>query len=135
MVLYEWFKDIKCDIIFPQETHFTSDRESIYNSRGHGSSIHAFSTSAHSKGVSILIRRDFACKVLNQYKSADGRILVMNIEYENRVISLCNIYAPNDEKTKVDFFKKVSKWISMYFPKRLELSLRVVFAFPKAAYH
>jgi hypothetical protein len=55
----------------------------------------------------MLLQRDFSWKTLNQHKSADGRILVINIEYQNRVISLCNVYAPN--KMKIDFFKKSIK--------------------------
>lgn len=37
----------------------------------------------------------------------------------------CSIRAPS-------MAPRLLKWMSMYFPKRLELSLRIVLAFPKA---
>lgn len=114
VILYDWVNDIDCDVLFLQETHFVSEKESVYNSRWNGTSYHCFSNSSHSKGVSILISSKFHFKLINQHRSADGRIIVLNIEHNNETITLANLYAPNTENDRVSFFKKVSKWISMY---------------------
>ena len=41
-------------------------------------------------------------------------MLLLNIEHESRIITVVNVYAPNTEKCRVDFFRKVSKWIAKY---------------------
>lgn len=38
----------------------------------------------------------------------------MNIEHDNNIITLVNVYAPNLENLRINFFKKVAKWISLY---------------------
>jgi hypothetical protein len=45
--------------------------------------------------------------VHNVYRSDDGRILLINMEYEQNVITLLNIYAPNSENERCIFFQKV----------------------------
>lgn len=51
--LYDWPRDTNCQIVFLQETHYINEKENIYNARWQDSSYHCFSTSAHSRGVSI----------------------------------------------------------------------------------
>ena len=114
VLLYDWLNSQKCDIIFLQETHFVDKKQSIYDARWHGSAFHNFSESSHSKGVSIFFHKNFTFKTLNIHKSADSRILVMNIEHDNNIITLVNVYAPNSENERVNVFKKVAKWISQY---------------------
>lgn len=104
VILYNWVNDINCDVVFLQETHFISEKEYIFNSGWKGTSFHSFSTSSHSKGVSILISSKFHFTLLNQHKSADGRIILLNIEHDSKIITLVNIYAPNSENDRVDFF-------------------------------
>lgn len=114
LILYDWLHDTDCDIAFLQETHFVSDKEANYNARWLGSSYHCFSNSPYSRGFTILFKKEFSFKILNQHRSDDGRILLLNIIHDNTIITLTNIYAPNTEKLRLDFFKKVSKWISQY---------------------
>lgn len=58
------------------------------------------------KKVSLIIH--------NVHKSDDGRIMLINIEYEQNVITLVNIYAPNSESERCKFFKKLTSWVSHY---------------------
>lgn len=78
------FLSLNCrdDIIFLQETHFVDKKQSIHDLRWHGSAVHNFSESSHSKGVSIFFHKNFAFKTLNLHKFADSRILLMNIVHE-----------------------------------------------------
>ena len=42
----------------------------------------------------------------------DGRRLLINIKYNDKIFTLVNIYAPNNEKDRNDFFKRINTWIS-----------------------
>ena len=53
VALFDWFKDVKFDIIFLQETHLIKKNEHFYNSRWFGDKYHALSDSVFSRGVSI----------------------------------------------------------------------------------
>lgn len=85
------FLSLNCrgDVIFLQETQFVDKKQSIYDLRWHGSAVHNFSESSHSKGVSIFFHKNFAFKTLNLHKFADSRILLMNIEHEYYYFSKC----------------------------------------------
>ena len=41
--------------------------------------------------------------------STDGRILLINCEFEGTNITLINVYAPNLEKQRIQFFTKLYK--------------------------
>ena len=38
----------------------------------------------------------------------------MNIEHDNNIITLVKNYATNSENLRIEFFKKVIKWISKF---------------------
>ena len=99
--LYDWLRDIKEDIVFLQETHYVEKNELKYNSRWFGKSIHNFSNSAYSRGVTILFRKDLNVDIINIHKSADGRKLLINATYEQNIFTFVNIYAPNDDGERV----------------------------------
>ena len=42
--------------------------------------------------------------ILYYFKSLDGRRLLINIKYNDKILTLLNIYAPNNENEKNDFF-------------------------------
>ena len=108
--LYDWLRYIKVDIVFLQETHYVEKNELKYNSRWFGKSIHNFS--AYSRGVTILFRKDLNFDIINIHKSADGRKFLINATYEQNIFSFVNIYAPNDNGERVQFFKKLKTFIS-----------------------
>ena len=56
----------------------------------------------------------FQYELLNCHKSIDGRRLLVNIKVDDNIITIVNIYAPNDEKNRIDFFKRLKSWISQY---------------------
>lgn len=101
-------------ILFSSKKRILLIKNSIYDSRWHGSAFHNFSESSHSKGVSIFFHKNFAFKTLNLHRSSDSRILLMNIEHDKNIITLVNVYPPNSENLRINFFEKVAKWISQY---------------------
>ena len=66
------------------------------------------------KVCQYFFHKNFAFKTLKLHRSADSRILLMNIEHDNNIITLVNVYAPNLENLLINFFKNVAKWISQY---------------------
>ena len=112
--IYDWLCDIKTDIVFLQETHFIEKNEYRYNARWFGDSYHCFSDSSFSRGVSILFRKNLPLEVLNVHKSLDGRKILLNIKIDNDIITLVNIYAPNNEQYRLDFFKRLQSFINQY---------------------
>ena len=71
--VYTWLNDSQDDIIFLQETHFIQENELRYNARWHGKSVHCFSDSVFSRGVSILFRKDLPFDIISIHRSNDGR--------------------------------------------------------------
>ena len=112
--VFDWLCDIKTDIIFLQETHFIEKNEYKYNARWFGESYHCFSDSSFSRGVSILFRKNLPVDIINVHKSVDGRKLLINVKIDQNIITLVNIYAPNNEQHRVDFFKRIQSFINQY---------------------
>ena len=109
--LYLWMKYQKCNILFVQESHFTEDLEKDLNSEIKDQQYHSFGTS-QSRGVSIFINNDLECKFINIFKDQEGRLLLINIEIEDSIYTLVNVYAPNIPKNRNIFFKKVKEIIT-----------------------
>ena len=61
---YSWLKDSKIDIAFLQETHNIKKNENLYNCFWSGKSIHCFSDSSHSRGVSVLLKDGLNIEIL-----------------------------------------------------------------------
>ena len=109
--LFTWFTDINADIILLQETHFIEKYENNYNARWFGKYVHNFSDSQHSRGTSILFRKQLDIKIINVHKSNDGRILLLNLIFEETNFSIMNIYAPNSPAERKSFFMKINNWV------------------------
>lgn len=62
--LYEWLKLYQCDVILLRETHYIEKNELKYNAGWQGKIFHSFSDSSHSKGVSILYRKNLIVEIL-----------------------------------------------------------------------
>ena len=64
----------------------------------------------HSKGTAILFNKNISFDLLNVHKSEDGRMILANIKYDDKHMTLINIYAPNNQNDRKHFFNKVQKW-------------------------
>lgn len=110
---FDWLRDTNVHIALIQETHFVEKNQSKYNSRWFGKCFHAFSNSPHARGVSVLFN-NVDIDVENVHKTQDGRILLLNINFQNNAYTIVNIYSPNSETERVSFFKKLKAYISKY---------------------
>ena len=110
--LYSWLNDINIDIAFLQETHYCVKNKVKINSRWFGKSIHCYTDSSYSRGVSVLFKKDLPIEILDIHRSIDGRKILVNVKLNDNIFSLVNVYAPNNESNRLDFFKKLKLFIS-----------------------
>ena len=117
--LYAWLNQNKVDIAFLQETFVTKNIENIVNSSYDGKMIHNVTNSPHSRGVSILFSKKIKndIKIIDIHRDHEARKLIVNIELNDLNYSLINVYAPsgrNLENSRIDFFKRLNKWINQF---------------------
>ena len=48
--------------------------------------------------------------MINIHTSIDGRRLLINFKYDEKDFTVVNVYAPNNTKDRIDFFKRVKTW-------------------------
>ena len=53
-------------------------------------------------------------EVINTHRSIDGRKILLNLKIENNIVTIVNVYAPNIEQNRIDFFKKLNGFIRNY---------------------
>ena len=109
--LFLWIKKQQPDIIFMQETHCTKSNVNNIDSHWLGPTFHSLSNSSRSRGVSILFNPKMNIKVIDEFYDNDGRKVLLNLEYENRIITLVNVYAPNHENERNSFFCNTTNWV------------------------
>ena len=56
------------------------------------------SFSSNSRGVAILINNNFEFKALRVKQDINGNYIIIEAMIEGHNVTLCNIYAPNDDK-------------------------------------
>lgn len=61
----------------------------------------------YSKGVFIFFWKNLSVEILNVKKLIDGRKILLNVEFDNEIFIIVNIYVFNDINKRVDFFKRV----------------------------
>ena len=102
--LSELFNITKTDICFLQETHCST--KFIGNSweRLWGGKCFWSFGSARSKGVGIWFRDGLNYKILKESRDCEGRLLSLNVQFNEQRYILTNIYAPITAKERKGFF-------------------------------
>ena len=81
---------------FLQETHSSPDCEYIWKQEW-GAHIEFCHGTSNSKGVALLFPSNSTYKIDNVKHDANGRILFVELHYENTHVVLINIYAPTKD--------------------------------------
>ena len=76
-----------------------------------GDIMHSFSTSPHSKGVSILIAKGLPYNVISTHC---GRLILINLELNGVEYSICNVYCPNDLSDRLKFLGALKLFINTH---------------------
>ena len=117
--LLSYVKNQKADIIFLQETHFTTETKDVLSREWQGPCFQAFGSNC-SRGVAILIKPSASFMLIDcKYLDSNGRTLLLNCTIDDIELCLVNIYAPNKVKERNNFIVKLSDWLSSLDPTNL----------------
>ena len=64
---------------------------------------------SNSRGVAILVKRNFEYKVHTNYNDQSGNLIILNLEISNTSIKLVNLYGPNTDQPA--FYQNISEII------------------------
>ena len=109
--IFSVLHDSSYDIICIQESHCTDKNVNQFISDWNGEARFALTDSSHSRGVCILFKSILQLDVQNCHSSDDGRLLLLNLLVNNIPLTVCGVYAPNNETMRCSFFKKIKFWI------------------------
>ena len=94
-----------------QETFLTNDLIAKVQKEWDGDILLNCGTQ-HSRGTALLLKNKHS--ILNIHNSEDSRIQLINVKIEDQLITIMNIYAPNNSNDRKTFFSKVQKWIDRF---------------------
>lgn len=91
-----------------QETHSSTSSAALWEREWGGSIIYSHG-SQNSRGVAILLARNFSPAIITQISDHEGRFLGADLELEDHSLSVCSIYAPTQDKPKdqISFFNNM----------------------------
>ena len=109
-IFFKWCKRQRADLIFLQETYWTSEIEPIINSEWKGKVFYSHGSN-RARGVAILVKENADISVNGTCADSSGRLLLLKSAKSNVNYCLINLYAPTEKKYKDAFFKKLQKQI------------------------
>ena len=121
--IFRWLKQhhngAEC-IVFLQETHSIEGDAKTWQYEW-GSEVIMSHGSANSRGVAILLPSNYAFHIVNSTCSADGRKIVMNIEFNEIEYCLINVYAPTQdmENDQIKFLNELSSAMDSNLDKKI----------------
>ena len=108
--IFSFLKDLKANIYFLQETYSEPNDENIWKNEWGGEIFFSHGTN-HSKGVCTLVNPSFHCQVDYCFSNNSGRIVLINTVLGSQRLSLCNVYAPNDQSNQLGFMQELNNCI------------------------
>ncbi len=110
-MLSHFGRERKRSIIFAQETHISRVRQIEEWGRQFGGKCCWSLGSSHSRGVGITFHPSLDVKILNFKHDSDGRIIVVNIEYNSQHFRLVNVYCPTEPTERSHFIKGLGAYL------------------------
>ena len=113
--VYHYFNELKIIILILLlfKNHFVQkDFGSVFNRQWKGQAYHSYTDSKHARGVCILIRKYFACNIHSYCNDNHGRKLLLNIEYDDCMYTIDNLYCPTNLTGRISFLKETVGWVS-----------------------
>ncbi len=109
--MFQWLKENKFNICFLQELHCNADVDNTPWGNQWGGDLFLSGNSSNSLGIGIFIKKDldFKYNILEYEEIIIGRLQLLKIEIQGKLIVLFNIYGPNTDNT--DF---LTLWIYIY---------------------
>ena len=114
--LHSFFELNDLNVILLQETHVNSlDRKKEIDKYFNCDSYWSFGSSS-SRGVAIIIFKNFKYEKIRFQTDCDGRVIYIDIKSEFGEIRLISIYAPNDITERRQFLKDIDRYFYTPFP-------------------
>lgn len=101
-VIFAWCRKKNANIIFLQETHSTGNNEKQWKADW-GAPLEVAHGSSNSRGVAILFRKGFDCKIIKKVIDPNGRCLY-EVQINDEKNFLGNVYSPNNDNQAVQFY-------------------------------
>ncbi|ESO84436.1 hypothetical protein LOTGIDRAFT_56145, partial [Lottia gigantea] len=95
------------DIVLLQETFWDTETVKVCKTEWKGDIVYSNSSDGR-KGVAILISPKFSKLINSESTDGEGRIAKINITLQDKIIDIFSIYAPNNYKDRILFFKFLS---------------------------
>ena len=105
--IFSYLKDQNSKLYFLQETYSEVNDEIIWRNEWGGKIFFSHGTK-HSKGVCILINPLVQDKIDYCFNDKSGRIVLITIAINSLMLSLCNIYAPNNQAEQLEFLQELN---------------------------
>ena len=99
--VFHWLKTQSCGFYFLQETHVNGKIKSKWEAEwGHLSYFSG--NSSNSEGIGILINKTISKdSIVGHHEIIPGRLQALEINFENKYITLLNIYGPNADNAYI----------------------------------
>ena len=111
---FNWVESGQYNVCLLQETFCTRSAGGQFQNGWSGEVCNSFSNSPHSRGVCIMLSKNFSYNVLSKHSDANGRLILLNLEVNDKEFTIVNVYAPNVISERIIFFKQVSKFINQH---------------------
>ncbi len=111
-IIFRWISDNNIKVAFLQETFCTREFSKFKDLGWSGEIKHNLSDSSHSRGVAIMFHSSLDYNIKNIHKKEDSRAILINATIENVDVTLCSVYAPNEPRNRIEFFKNLKFWIA-----------------------
>ena len=112
--IFNWLREKNFDFCLLQETFCTKSFEKSFKRGWNGDIYHSYSDSVHCKGVCILIRKNVNCKVISSFTDSEGRFLLINVNINGLVYTICNVYCPTCVNDRISFLLQIESYIKIH---------------------
>lgn len=108
---FSWLSSLDFDIHFIQETHCSSKKDAkIWSQEWGGKTLWSFGAS-NSRGVAILFKRGFICKIDDIVEDKHGRYIKCSLEVNDVKYNVVNVYCPNIEIDRIAFINNFNQLV------------------------
>ncbi len=105
--IFYWLRQKHYDITLLQETRVGENDVWKWSREWEGEGAYWGVGATNSRGVGVLIRKGLNAKIHDVVKDRDGRMVKLKVEWKEMKFQIVNIYAPNNEKERKNFFQKL----------------------------
>lgn len=102
------------DMILLQETNWKESVMVDIRRRWDGDILYNNGVEKQGRGIAFLIKRNSGIKCKTIFKDKEGKCMMVEMEYEGKIILIVNVHAPTEENEKGEFFKMLKEFLNKY---------------------